>query len=152
MPSGGPRLAAALGCQAVRQLAHRTPARRFLARAPAAERRRLLRATRAYLNLAELYYIASRKPQSSYAVLRQLNLAESVGPTPELVEAYGALCVICGMLGRRRPAERYAELAFAAAARVNDPYATAIIRHQASMSRSGFGDFDRVFFGIVILP
>jgi tetratricopeptide (TPR) repeat protein len=41
-------------------------------------------------------------------------------------------------------AERYADLAFAVAAEIGDPAADAIIRHQASLFRSGLGDFERV--------
>lgn len=147
VPAGGARLAAGLMGQTARQLALRTPARRWLARASGIDRERVLRAVRAYLNLAELYYVASRKPQSAYAVLRQLNLAEAVGPSPELVEAYGAMCIICGVVGRRRMAERYEALAFGVTAQVQDPSANAVIRHQASLFRSGIGDFARALAG-----
>ena len=143
VPRGGPRLAAAIGGQAARQLAVRSPVGARFVR-PAGDRERVARAVRAYLNLAELFYMASQKPQSAYAALRQINLAEALGPSPELVESYGALCIICGVVGRRRMAERYAQLAFAVAAQVGDPAANAIIRHQASLFRSGLGQFERV--------
>ena len=44
----------------LRQFAHRAAPGRFVGRAPAEARDRLRYATRAYFNLAEVYYLASR--------------------------------------------------------------------------------------------
>jgi class 3 adenylate cyclase/tetratricopeptide (TPR) repeat protein len=140
----GPRLGAAAAGQVVRQLLHRLLPRLFLDRAPASDRERILRAARACLNLAEVYYLASLKAQSAYAAVRALNLAERAGPSLELVETYGAICIIAGVIGKQGPAERYARLAFQAADRLGQPYATAIISHQVTLYRSGTGPYEQL--------
>ena len=109
-PGDGLALGAAVGMQAGTQLLHRLLPGRFIDRAPAVERERLQRATFAYLNLAELNYLASRKGRSAYAALRALNLAEQAGPSLALVETYGAICIIGGLVGRHGLADRYARL------------------------------------------
>ena len=144
LPRGMPRTIAAIGRQTVRQLAHRIAPGRFVGRSPEAARDRLRYATRAYFNLAEVYYLASRQDASALAALRGLNLAEKLGPSPELVEAYGAICIIGGLLGRQSIADRYARLGLETAASIDDPFAWAIIRHQVGLYRSGIGPADRV--------
>ncbi|MFI5293106.1 MAG: hypothetical protein ACHQ02_09585, partial [Candidatus Limnocylindrales bacterium] len=145
LPADGIGLGAAVGLQAGAQLLHRLAPSRFIDRAPAAERERLQRATLAYLNLAELNYLASRKGRSAYAAVRALNLAEQAGPSLALVETYGAICIIGGLVGRHGLAERYAGLGRSAAARVGQPYATAINLHQVCLYRSGTGPAERLF-------
>jgi tetratricopeptide (TPR) repeat protein len=144
-PSDGLALGAAVGMQAGTQLLHRLLPGRFIDRAPAVERERLQHATFAYLNLAELNYLASRKGRSAYAALRALNLAEQAGPSLALVETYGAICIIGGLVGRHGLADRYARLGRSAAAQVGQPYATAINLHQVCLYRSGTGPAGRLF-------
>jgi class 3 adenylate cyclase/tetratricopeptide (TPR) repeat protein len=139
IPIGGARLGFAVGRQVIRQLAHRLVPGRFLDRAPEADRARLRRAVRALFNLAEVYYLASLQSRSAYAALRGLNLAERGGPSGELVEAYGAITIIAGLVGRHGLAERYAGLGRAAATAVDESYATAIHLHQVGLYRSGTG-------------
>ena len=137
-------LAAALALQLVRQLSHRLASRVLVDRASAEDRPRLLHTVRAYFNLAEVYYLASLKPRSAYAALRGLNLAEVAGPSLELVEAYGAICIICSLVGRHGLAERYGRLGSETAARVGLPYAKAINLHQVSLQRSATGRYDAI--------
>jgi class 3 adenylate cyclase/tetratricopeptide (TPR) repeat protein len=138
-------LAAAIAKQLLRQLVHRVVPRRLLERTSEDEQRHLRRTVRAYFNLAEVYYLASLKPRSAYAALRGLNLAELAGPSLELVEAYGAICIICSLVGRQKLAERYGRLGAETAARVGLPYATAINLHQISLQRSAVGGYDSIF-------
>ena len=138
-------LAVAIAMQLLRQLVHRLVPRRVLERTSEDEQRHLRRTVRAYFNLAEVYYLASLKPRSAYAALRGLNLAELAGPSLELVEAYGAICIICSLVGRQKLAERYGRLGAETAARVGLPYATAINLHQISLQRSAVGGYDSIF-------
>jgi len=108
-------------------------------RAPEAEREQLRRATRACFNLAEVYYLAALQERSALAALRGLNLAERLGPSPELVEAYGAIAIIGSLLGRHGVGGHYLALGRGTAERLDDPFATALIAHQATLSRSGVG-------------
>jgi tetratricopeptide (TPR) repeat protein len=138
-------LLAAVAVQLLRQFLHRLVPRLLLHRASTDERPRLRSAVHAYFNLAEVYYLGSLKPRSAYAALRGLNLAELAGPSLELVEAYGAICIICSLVGRHRLAERYGRLGRETAARVGLPYATAINLHQVSLQRSAAGGYDTIF-------
>jgi class 3 adenylate cyclase/tetratricopeptide (TPR) repeat protein len=138
-------LPVAIVLQLLRQLMHRLMPRRLRERAPEGERPRLRRTVRAYFNLAEVYYLASLKPRSAYAALRGLNLAELAGPSLELVEAYGAICIIGSLVGRQRLAERYGRLGAETAVRVGLPYARAINLHQISLQRSAVGRYDSIF-------
>jgi class 3 adenylate cyclase/tetratricopeptide (TPR) repeat protein len=145
IPTGGPRLFSAIGRQALRQVLHRARASAFVDRAPLGERERIRLAVRAYFNLAEVYYLGSETARSAYAAVRGLNLAERAGPSLELVEAYGALCIISGLIGRHGFAERYGRLGIDTARQVDLPYARAIILHQLCLYHSGTGPADRLF-------
>jgi len=145
IPAGGPRLFGAIGRQALRQMLHRARSSSFVDRAPLAERERIRLAVRAYFNLAEVYYLGSETARSAYAAVRGLNLAERAGPSLELVEAYGALCIISGLIGRHGFAERYGKLGLDAARQVDLPYARAIILHQLCLYHSGTGPADLLF-------
>jgi len=139
LPEGRAATVPVLVGQLTRQVGHRAAPARFVGRAPESEREQLRRATRACFNLAEVYYLASLRERSALAALRGLNLAERLGPSPELVEAYGAIAVICSLLGRHGVGARYLALGRAVADRIDDPFATALIAHQATLSRSGVG-------------
>ena len=112
---------------------------------PRVEHERLRRATLAYLNLAELNYLASRKGRSAYAAPRALNLAEQAGPrwpswrrtapsASSAVLSAGTAWPIATLdwAGRRQR-------------RIGQPYATAINLHQVCLYRSGTGPAGRLF-------
>jgi tetratricopeptide (TPR) repeat protein len=145
VPRDGLRLGTAVLREVGIQLLHRLMPGRTLDRAPASQRERLQRAVRAYLNLAEVYYLASLKGRSAYAALRALNVAERAGPSLVLVETYGATCIVSGLVGRQSLAERYGRLGQEAAQKVGQPYATAINLHQVCLFRSGTGPAEPLF-------
>jgi len=70
-----------------------------------------LEAARAYERLAILNYFASARVPGVAAVLHQVNLAERVGPSPELARAYGTMSVAAGVVQLRSLAGRYAQRA-----------------------------------------
>jgi class 3 adenylate cyclase/tetratricopeptide (TPR) repeat protein len=70
-----------------------------------------LEAARAYERLAILNYYANARVPGVSAVLHQVNLAERVGPSPELARAYGTMSVAAGVVQLHSLAERYAQWA-----------------------------------------
>jgi hypothetical protein len=57
-----------------------------------------LEAARAHERLAILNYYASARVPGVNAVLHQVNLAEQIGPSPELARAYGSMSVGAGIV------------------------------------------------------
>lgn len=142
VPDGLPRVAAAVLRELLRQVVHRLAPRGALPRpAPAQERERTRLGAETQLMMAEIYYLSSDTPRSSYAAIRSLNIAERLGPSNELAECFGAIGIIAGILGAHTTAERYGALARATADEVDDPFATAITLHQQCMYRSSRGPY-----------
>ncbi|MCU0671798.1 MAG: protein kinase [Myxococcota bacterium] len=113
---------------------------------------------RTHQRLVESYWFDNDVARMLEAALSALNLAERAGDSPELVRAYATMSIAVGgvPLGSFLPprpgsgaafhplAERYAELAREAAARVADPAAEAYALFLTSVFRIGTGQFDRV--------
>jgi tetratricopeptide (TPR) repeat protein len=70
-----------------------------------------LEAGRAYERLAMLNYYASARVPGVSAVLHEVNLAERVGPSPELARAYGTMSVGAGAVQLHSLAGKYASWA-----------------------------------------
>jgi class 3 adenylate cyclase/tetratricopeptide (TPR) repeat protein len=70
-----------------------------------------LEAGRAYERLAILNYYASARVPGVSAVLHHVNLAERVGPSPELARAYGSMSVAAGAVQLHSLAGKYAQRA-----------------------------------------
>jgi len=150
LPVGAARLAAATARELLCQVAYRALPRGLARRAAAAEalprglprraaapeRERLSLAVESQRIMAGVYYLASDKARSSYAAVRSLNLAERLGPSAELAECYGAMCVIAGLIGVHGAAEHYGALARRTADCLGDDFAIAITLHQHCMYRS----------------
>lgn len=122
VPGTSVRFAASVAGQLVMQGLHRCWPGRFVGRA--AKRRRaassmLLEATRAYERLSEVYYFAHEKRLALSAATHALNLAESLGPSPELARCYANLCLASGILSLHALAERYSRLAWETAQAVD---------------------------------
>jgi class 3 adenylate cyclase/tetratricopeptide (TPR) repeat protein len=79
-----------------------------------------LEAGRAYERLAILNYYASARVPGVSAVLHQVNLAERVGPSPELARAYGSMSVAAGAVQLHSLAGKYAQRARAIAREAED--------------------------------
>jgi tetratricopeptide (TPR) repeat protein len=99
-----------LAGQALRHASRRTWPRRLLGGARTG-RGAALEAARAYERLAILNYYASARVSGVAAVLHQVNLAERVGPSPELARAYGTMSVAAGVVQLHSLAGRYARWA-----------------------------------------
>src|SRR5262249_30649803 len=99
------RLLGDLTGQTLQQAFHRVWPARFLGSAPTA-RSGALEAARAYERLAILNYYASARVPGVAAVLHQVNLAQRLGPSPELARAYGTASVAAGVVQLRSLAGR----------------------------------------------
>lgn len=139
VPSSTAGVVAGAARELARQAVHRLLAGRLPRRVPPTSAQRT--AVEAQLIMAEVYYVAADKTRSSYVALRSLNLAERLGPSTELAQCYGALCIIAGIVGAHRLAERYGRLARETAARIDDPYTVAHVIHQVGMYRSSRGPY-----------
>jgi len=80
----------------------------------------LLRSARAYERMAQIFYLENDKFRSVYCAMRALNLAETVGPSPELARSYGNMSVIAGLIPSPPLAEMYYRLAREAADRTDN--------------------------------
>ncbi len=143
VPAGGQ---VGVGLAAVGELARQTLQRtlpRFFPRpVPPDEREALRLAVEALVMMCEVYYVAADKARSGYAALRALNLAERLGPCTELAGCYGAMCVIAGLVGADRVAERYAALSRQTSDRLDDAECSAHTLQQICMYRSTVGPYD----------
>lgn len=99
-----------LARQALRHASGKIWPRRLLGGART-DRGGALEAARAYERLAILNYYASARVPGVAAVLHQVNLAERVGPSPELARAYGTMSVAAGVVQLHSLAGRYAQWA-----------------------------------------
>lgn len=142
-PLSNYRLMFSLLKQTTRQLAHRLSPGRFLAQRSGVEATAALEAARAYQHLAQIYYFANERTRTLNAGLNVLNLAESIGPCPELVRAYANMIVICGLIPWHQAAEAYSRRALDTADLVGDLAATAWTNLLVGTYQVGLGRWQR---------
>jgi tetratricopeptide (TPR) repeat protein len=121
-PSGWPSLLAGLVRQGLVQLKNRLF--RWGRRPPTdAARQDFRRAARYAERLAQLAYYAHESLGTAHAGILALNLAEKVGPSPELARGYATACVVFGLAPLHGLARHYRALAEEAVRHVEDPSA-----------------------------
>jgi tetratricopeptide (TPR) repeat protein len=119
MPQTTARLTAGLLGQALVQLGHRLWPRPGSA---GGDRPVLLEAARAYdLLMPVSYFVTGELVRILYATLRNLNLAERAGPSPELALAYANAQVTTGLIPWTSLAERYGRRLHETLEGVDDP-------------------------------
>jgi serine/threonine protein kinase/tetratricopeptide (TPR) repeat protein len=96
--------------QVLRQVHHRLRPAHAVGRSKA-RATVLLTAARAYGYYAEMHYYMRKKFPAIYASLRALNLAESAGPSVELANNYGNMCVAAAVIPLHGLARIYARKA-----------------------------------------
>ncbi len=142
VPATRRKLTLGLPRHALRQLAHRLWPSRFVGRWP--ERRALLlEAARGYDRLNAVDFFASHGLSALYAAIKGANLAEGVGPSPELARLYATCGLNLGLLRLRRLAEAYLERALATARQVDDLAAQAWALQIAAVYDMGVGHWDQ---------
>ena len=110
VPATRLRSLADLAGQALQQGFRRAWPARFI-RDARTRRGAALQAAGAYERLAILNYYASARVPGVSAMLHQVNLAERVGPSPELARAFGTMSVAAGIVQLHSLAGRYAQWA-----------------------------------------
>jgi tetratricopeptide (TPR) repeat protein len=120
MPASRARLVGGFVSQALVQLAHRLVPTRIASEERA--RAVLIEAARAYdLLMPVSYFVTGELPRILYATLRNLNLSERAGPSPELALAYANAHVTTGLIPWFSLAESYGRRARQVLEGVSDP-------------------------------
>lgn len=113
----------------------RTPAQRT----DEADRNSLSARILALEGLAEIYFYEGDGLKSLYASLKMLNLAERLGPSPELARAYAAVSGIAGLIGLDAISSGYRRRSLEMLDLIQDPAASAWALNLLGISQLGKG-------------
>ncbi len=122
------------------QIAHRLWPGRYLGR-DQEKRGLLLSVARAYEKLAEVLYSSNDLVLVLYTSFNMLNLAELVGPSPELGRGYGMVGVMMGFSSLHQLAQAYLRWALAAVDAADDLSARAWVAFLGSVYYGGIGNW-----------
>ncbi len=144
MPATRGRLILSLLRQGLRQVWHRRRAARVEGRLPdeamlPSGHAARLEAARALTVLSNLYYFANETGLLLYSLLKALNLAEVVGPSPEVAQAASSMSVIAGLIRLHSLADTYASLAQDTAQAVGQLSLQVYVLSRVSLYRTGVG-------------
>ncbi|MBM4089269.1 MAG: hypothetical protein FJ276_07550 [Planctomycetes bacterium] len=142
LPHSRGQVAVSLAGQIWKQARHRLFRPRCVCASDVNTITRRLEQARIFERLAEIHYLSNDKQRMLHALLSTLNLAEEVGPSPELARAYANGCFAAGVSRLHRIAERYASLGLAVATEVLDPAAAAWVHEATGLYRVGLGALD----------
>ncbi len=106
----------------------------------ALEARRL--ACQIYERLSLLYFIKSKMGLTIYCPFASLNLAEEIGPSPELAIAYSYVTSAAGLIPAHGLARLYERLTLQTADQINSPLIEARVLMAAGVYGSGVGRLD----------
>ncbi len=137
-PGSGNRLMAGLAAQIATQALYRILPGRWITAAEA-ERPKLRQAASLLQLLGEVYLFLEDPQRVAYAAIHSLNLAERVGPSPELARAYAGMSVIVPQVRLHSLAENYRRLALDTAEKVDQPHVTAYVLLAAGVFLAGEG-------------
>ncbi len=142
LPEGTVRSIAASVKEFARQIAHRAlPA--FFDRRSAGDHGPTLEAARAYERIAQIKYLNNEKAPTIHAAFKSLNLAERVGPCPELARSYANSAVVFGLLMLHGPARAHARRARETAEKVKQSPCTAYVDFIRSVYWVTVGEWDQ---------
>jgi hypothetical protein len=96
----------------------------------------------AHLRLTEVYYFANENLRSVRASLRALDAARSIGPSPELAEAYATVGPLLGFAGLPQMAAAYFDRAFKLARLDEGSAAATYVGLSAGYYHTGLGNWD----------
>ncbi len=100
-------------------------------------------ACKIYERLGLLYFLKNNPGLTAYyCVLASLNLAEDIGPSPELAIAYSYVAGGAGLVPAHRLARLYERLSLETADQVNNPLITARVLMATSVYSAGVGRFE----------
>jgi len=144
MPATRGRLILSLLKEGLRQLWHRRRPARVEGRLPdeaALPREHAVRleAARILTVLSNLYYFANETGLLLNSLLKALNLAEVVGPSPEVAQASSSMSVIAGLIQLHSLADTYANLAQDTAQALGQLSLQVYVLSRVSLYRTGVG-------------
>jgi tetratricopeptide (TPR) repeat protein len=141
IPSSAARLLLGVVGEITRQFLYRSlPRVRGIVKE--SERATLRASAIALEGLAEIFFYDGDGLKCLYASLRMLNLAERLGPSPELARAYAAVSGITGLLRLPGVAASYRRLSLEMLTTIDDPGAAAWALNLLAISRMGTGDWE----------
>lgn len=114
----------------------------FARRAPQQQHEKLLAAARVVRFAGAVYYVLHEQIRSLYTTLRAVNITEKVGESPELMEAYGLMCILAGNFQLQNMAQSYYEQAIDMAEVVKNPVSYASTLFLTSLYHTGAGMHD----------
>jgi tetratricopeptide (TPR) repeat protein len=136
MPTTTAAVVRGLAGQFMRQLLHRVVGTVRVR----ASREALAEQARSCALLAEIAYFTSAALSGSYIVLREHNLAEQLGDSPELAESAGQMCVVASYSSSLRAfAETYRKQALRACRKIDNPAIEARVARQLGIYQSSIG-------------
>ncbi|MFQ5578911.1 MAG: hypothetical protein ACE5G8_18180, partial [Anaerolineae bacterium] len=98
---------------------------------------------RTYERLADIAFLGNNAALTFNATLRALNLAERMGPTPELARGYANMCVAAGLIPRRDLAQNYRHKALQTIEQVKDMPTLGHVLMAISRCAAGSGYWDK---------
>ena len=100
-----------------------------------------LEAAHTFERLTEVYYFSNDSLLTLYAALRSLNLAEAVGPSPELARGYATAGAIMGFVPLHRTATAYCKRALDMVEQTEDLPARAWVAMSTGVYYAGKGEW-----------
>ncbi|GIW78338.1 MAG: hypothetical protein KatS3mg105_0145 [Gemmatales bacterium] len=143
MPTTPARSYLRIGTQILQQLLYRLWPGPIATRSEA-KRRAALEATRAFERLSEIYYLQNDKICLVNALLHSGNLAERVGPSPELAQAYASLAMTAALVPIHFLARLYRDRASDTARRIGQLSSIAWVLELSGLYGIGIGDWSRM--------
>ncbi len=141
IPGSNSAAGVALLAEVTRQCTHRVlPARRRPS--PNRDREMLLKASRNFEALTEIYFLQDEALKCLHAVFRSLNLAESAGASPELARGYSSLGSLLGFMTLHRAADHYFALADNTCAQIDDGSSRAWVSLARAVYLVGVGQWE----------
>ena len=107
-----------------------------------------LETARVFTDLNNLYYFANETGLLFHGILKALNQAEGLGPSAELAQAYGNMCVIAGLLQLHSLTETYSRLSQATAKMVGQIPTQVFVLLRINLYRSGVGHWQKAEEGL----
>lgn len=141
VPAGNGGTAGALLAQVVRQCLHRGMPARFVGQR-GGERESLLKFSRTYEALTEIYFLQDMSLHCLLAVFRSLNLAELAGSSSELARGYSSAGSLVGFMTLHKAANAYFELAEKISEQIKDPASRAWVSLARAMYLAGIGKWE----------
>ena len=141
VPAGSIATISALLIEVMRQCGHRALPARYLGRRRR-ERESLLKFSRSFEALTEIFYLQNKSLHCLFAVLRSLNLAELAGASSQLARSYSSAGSLLGFMTLHRAADAYFNRAEKISTEIKDPASRAWVLLARAMYLTGVGHWE----------